>query len=196
MQDWLSSAWLDLRFAARTFAKRPGFTAVAALTLALGIGATTAVFSIVDAVLLRPLPYKDPGRLAAVWITSTREKSLAKIFATHADYTEFRRDARTLESVSAATWATRTGRVLTGFGPAREVLTIPATASFFGTLGVRSAVGRTFASEDEGHGCSLVVAHKFWTSTLGGDRSIIGRSLTLDQKPCTVLGVMPAGFLF
>lgn len=74
MHNWLPNAWLEFRFAARTFAKRPGFAAVAALTLALGIGGTTAVFSIVEAVLLRRLPYKDPGRLAAVWITSTAKE--------------------------------------------------------------------------------------------------------------------------
>src|ERR1700677_4892988 len=148
-----------MRFALRTFAKRPGFTAVAALTLALGIGATTAVFSIVDAVLLRPLPYRDPGRLAAIWITSTREKGLHKLFAVHPDYAEFRRHASSFENVSAATWATRNGRVLTGFGPAREVLTIPATANFFETLGVAAVVGRAFSSADETNGCSLVVSH-------------------------------------
>lgn len=196
MHNWLPNAWLDFRFAARTFAKRPGFAAVAALTLALGIGGTTAVFNIVEAVLLRRLPYKDPGRLAAVWITSTRERGLAKIFATHADYVEFRRNARTLESVAAATWATRTSRILTGRGSAREVLTIPASASFFDTLGVPAAMGRTFRPDDEGRGCSLVLAHQFWTSTMGADPSIIGSSLALDEKPCAVLGVMPAGFSF
>ena len=196
MNAWTSDVFLDVRFAARTFAKRPGFTAVAAITLALGIGATTAVFSIVHAVLLRPLPYKDPDRLAAVWITSTREGSLAKIFATYRDYSEFRRNSRTLDSVSAATWAKVSGRVLTGFGPARDVLTIPASASFFETLGVTAALGRTFRAEDEGHGCSIVVSHKFWTTRLHADASIIGKSLTLDQTPCTVLGVMPERFSF
>ena len=196
MNAWTSDVFQDVRFAARTFAKRPGFTAVAAITLALGIGATTAVFSIVHAVLLRPLPYKDPDRLAAVWITSTREGSLAKIFATYRDYSEFRRTARTLDSVSAATWAKVSGRVLTGFGPARDVLTIPASASFFETLGVTAALGRTFRAEDEGRGCSIVVAHKFWTTRLHADASIVGKSLTLDQTPCTVLGVMPERFSF
>ena len=85
---------VDLRFAARTFAKRPGFTVVVILTLALGIAATATVFSIVDACFPRPLPYRDPSRLAAVWMTSTREEGLAKIFGTYEDYTEFRRDAQ------------------------------------------------------------------------------------------------------
>lgn len=196
MNQWLPNAWLDLRFAARTFVKRPAFAAVAALTLALGIGSTTAVFSIVQGVLLRPLPYRDPGRLAAVWITSTREEGLAKIFATHADYVEFRRNARSFENVAAATWATRTSRVLTGFGPAREVLTIPASASFFDTLGVPAAVGRTFSPEDATRGCTLVLAHGFWTSTLGGDAALVGKSLTLEQQPCAVVGVMPESFSF
>jgi len=196
MKEWVSDAYLDIRFALRTFSKRRGFAVIAILTLALGIGAATAVFSIVDAVLLRPLPYTDPSRLTAVWITSTREQTLAKMFATHADYSEFRRHSRAFEEISAATWAAATSRVLTGFGPAREVLTIPASASFFKTLGVPAAMGRTFGVEDEGHGCSLVVAHKFWASTLGADPAIAGKTLTLDQQPCTVLGVMPEAFSF
>ena len=187
---------MDFRFALRTIARRPGFTAVAVLTLALGIGAATAVFSIVSAVLLRPLPYKNPDRLAAIWITSTREKGLAKIFAAHADYDEFRRHARTLENVSAATWAVRLSRVLTGYGPARSVLTVPASVSFFDTLGVTAALGRTFRPDDEARGCSLVLAHSFWTSTFSADRSLIGKSIALDHTPCTVLGVMPKRFVF
>ncbi len=191
-----SQTLADLRFALRGFAKRPTFTLVAALTLALGIGATTAVFSIVDAVLLKPLPYRDPERLAAIWITSTREQTLAKMFATYADYVEFRAHSRSFESVAAATWATRLGRTFTGHGPAREVLTVPATSNFFDTLGVQASLGRTFRAEDETRGCSLVLSHAFWTASLASDPSIIGKSITLDQSPCDVLGVMPPAFSF
>jgi putative ABC transport system permease protein len=187
---------LDLRFALRSFARRPAFTAITVLTLGLGIGGATAVFSIVDAVLLRPLPYRDPDRLTAIWVTSTREQALAKLFATHADYVQFRDHSTTLSDVSAATWAKQTGRVLTGRGPARDVLTIPATASFFETLGVSAAMGRTFRAEDESRGCSILLAHRFWSTTLAADPSIVGQSLTLDRNPCTVLGVMPESFQF
>jgi predicted permease len=180
----------------RMLRKAPGFTVAAMLTLALGIGASTAIFSIVEAVLLRPLPYKDPGRLAAIWITGTREQSLPKLFATHADYMEFRNHATTLESVSAATWATGTGRVLTGYGLPREVLTIPASESFFDTLGVHAAMGRTFSHDDQERGCSIVLSHKIWASVFLSDTSIVGKDITLDQKPCDVLGVMPREFSF
>ena len=186
----------DLRFAARTLVKRPGFAAVAAATLALGIGATTAVFSIVNGVLLRPLPYKDPRRLAAAWVTSTREKGLAKVFDTYADFLEYRRASRSFEAISAATWARNPGRVLTGMGSARDVLAIPATSSFFDTLGVTAVLGRTFRQDDERNGCSMVLAHRFWASAGGSEKTIIGRMLTLSETPCTVLGVMPENFSF
>jgi putative ABC transport system permease protein len=197
MREYFHTIWQDLRFAARSFGKRPGFTAVAILSLALGIGATTAVFSIFDAVLLRPLPYKHSSRLAAVWITSTRENGLAKLFATYGDYLEFRRHATTLENVAAASWGTpRTGRVLTGRGAPLYVLTIPASASFFELLGVPAAIGRTFVDEDEGRGCSLVLAHNFWASALAAGAAVVNQILILDQQPCRVLGVMPEGFAF
>ena len=194
---WISDGLQDLRFAVRMLAKRPGFAVAAVATLALGIGATTAVFSIVDAVLLRPLPYKDPGRLVAVF-DKGNQPNMTAIFASYDDFDTFREHAQSFESISAATWAgrVRLGRVLTGHGPARTVMAVPATSSFFDTLGVPAALGRTFHSSDENGGCAVVLAHSFWSNKLGADPSVVGRSLTLDRKPCTVLGVMPASFAF
>jgi putative ABC transport system permease protein len=126
----------DLRYALRLFVKAPGFTAIVVLTLALGIGANTAVFSIIFGALLRPLPYANPDRLVNILDTSTRESELAKIFASYVDFEEFSHHARTLESIAANTWAGRPGAILTGRGPTKTYLTIPVTAEFFKVLGV------------------------------------------------------------
>lgn len=182
----------DLRYAARVLRKSPGFTTIAALTLALGIGANTAVFSIVDAVLLRPLPYRNPERLAVIWDQLAREKGFGKVFDSYADFEEWRRHARGFENVAVETWAVG-GRVLTGHGPAKEVLALPVSASFFSLLGIAPALGRTFEEE---RGCSVVLTDRFWRNTLGADRGAIGRHLTLDRDACVVLGVMPPGFAF
>lgn len=195
MGRWLGDGWGDVRFAVRMLAKRPGFTAAAVLTLALGIGATTAVFSIVDAVLLRPLPYRDSDRLVAIWDKAPK-LNLSKFFAGFDDFKTIRSDSKSFESVAAAAWNRGANRVLTGRGPARTVLAIPATAGFFETLGVSAALGRIFTEADEKSGCSIVLAHSFWTSTLGADPAIVGQTLTLDHHNCTVLGVMPADFTF
>lgn len=175
--------------------RRPGFAALAICALALGIGAATAVFSVVDAVLLRPLPYRDPDRLVAIWDKLPRENR-ATIFASYADFAEFSRNSRTLENVAAATWAVGSARVLTGQGPARQVMAIPSSASFFETLGVAAAMGRTFTPSDEGHGCAVVLSHSFWSAKLGADPAVLNRALTLDQESCAVLGVMPENFVF
>lgn len=179
----------------RLFAKSPGFTATILVTLALGIGANTAVFSIISGALLRPLPYRDPNNLIDILDTSPREKGLARIFASYADYEEFSKHARTLERLGAVTWAGRTGAILTGRGPAKSYLTIPATADFFATLGVGAQLGRTFTNEDFRGGCAVVLSDKFWRGPLAGG-SIAGQTISLDDRPCTVLGVMPPNFAF
>jgi putative ABC transport system permease protein len=184
----------DLRYGARLLWRSPGFAAVAILTLALGIGANVAVFSIVDATLLRPLPYRDPDRLIQVFDRDTRAKGPSKLFGSYDDYREYRH-ARSLEDVAAATWALR-GQALTGRGPARNVMAVPVTETFFRMLGVAPLLGRTFAAADLSRGCSVVLTHAFWTNVLSGDRGVVGRTLTLDGRACTVLGVMPAGFAF
>ncbi len=184
----------DLKHALRLFAKSPGFTAIVVITLALGVGANTAVFSIIYGAVLRPLPYKDPDRLIDILDTSPREKELAKIFASYSDFEEFSRHSQTVESIAAETWAGRPGAVLTGRGPAKNYLTIPVTAGFFKTLGVAAQQGRTFRSDDLRGGCTVVLSNKFWRGPLGADPRIVGQSLSLDSQSCTVLGVMPESF--
>ncbi|HZS53292.1 MAG TPA: ABC transporter permease [Bryobacteraceae bacterium] len=184
----------DLRHALRLFAKSPGFTAIVVITLALGIGANTAVFSIIYGALLRPLPYKDPDRLINILDSSTRESELAKIFASYSDFEEFSRHARTLESIGADTWAGRPGAVLTGRGRTKTYLTIPVTAGFFKVLGVPPQLGRTFTNADLHGACAVVLSNKFWRGPLGSDPHILGQSLSLDDRSCVVRGIMPATF--
>jgi predicted permease len=185
----------DVRFALRLFRRRPGFAVLATATLALGIGATTAVYTIVRAVLLRPLPYRDPGPLVLIWDNAPRDgDQVRQILARRLDFEEYRRSARLIESVSLAG---RTRPVLRWGGTAQSRLAGVVTLPLFReTLGVEAKLGRVFIPADESGGCSLVLAHRFWSGVLGADRSLVGRTLTLDNTPCTVLGVMPPEFTF
>src|SRR5581483_10982180 len=149
----------DLRHAFRLFIKSPGFTAIVVMTLALGIGANIAVFSIIYGTLLRPLPYRNPDRLINILDTSARESQLAKIFASYSDFEEFSRHARTLESIGADTWAQPPAAVLTGRGPTKTYLTIPVTAGFFKVLGVPPQLGRAFTENDLRGGCAVVLSN-------------------------------------
>jgi putative ABC transport system permease protein len=187
--------WQDMRFAWRLFGRSRGFTAVAVAMLALGMGANTAVFSILQGTLLRPLPYRDAGRLVDVLDESSREARLSKLFATYRDYREYQRHARTLEQVEGATWAVR-HPILTYRGRTRQVFAMPATAGFFSLLGARPALGRGFTPEDAEGGCAVVLAHAFWVSNFGGDAGAVGQSIALDGRPCRVVGVMAADFAF
>jgi predicted permease len=184
----------DIRFGARLLRRSLTFTAVAVLTLALGIGANTAVFSIVDAVLLRPLPYKGADRLVAVWSTEIGQAG-TKIFAPYGDFEEFKAHSQSFEELAALTWA-RAGEILTWHGSPHEVLAIPASADFFSLLGVPAALGRTFGPEDVQSGCTVVLAHWFWQTELAATSDVVGSTLTLNGKPCAVAGVMPNGFEF
>jgi len=184
----------DTRYALRQLRKSPAFTALAVLTLALGIGASAAVFSIFDAVLLRPLPYRDASRLVAVWSSEIRHPG-TKLFAPFRDFEEFKSRSRSFDSLAAVTWA-HAGEILTWHGSAHQVLAIPATNDFFPLLGTRAEMGRTFGSQDLQHGCTVVLAHSFWSTELGSPRDIIGSALILSDKPCTVVGVMPSAFEF
>ncbi|MGO8791788.1 MAG: ABC transporter permease [Terriglobia bacterium] len=197
MWGWNSVETLcqDLRFALRMLARKPAFTALVVLTLGLGIGANTAIFSIVDAVLLRPLPYRDPNRLAVVWQAKPGRFGQSESFDSFREFQNWQKSSRSFEQLEALTWA-RAGQTLAWHGKPLRALTIPATEGIFSLLGVSAAEGRTFQHEDLKNGCTVVLAHSFWQSQLGADHDVVGGTLSLDGKTCTVAGVMPKGFDF
>ena len=183
--------WQDLRFGARTLGRHPGFAAVAVLTLGLGIGANAAIFSVVNAVLLRPLPWAEPDRAIMIW---SRWTSFDKTWVASGEVMDYRRRATTLEQVAA--WAD--GQVnITGDGDPERVTGGAVTANTFSTFGVTPLLGRTFtAQEDVPNGPNLVVlGHALWSRRYASDPGIVGRSILLDGKPTEVLGVMPDGFV-
>ena len=185
----------DLAFALRSFARSPGFTAVVVLTLALGIGATSAIFSIVNVVFLNPLPYRNADRLVVIWEHLLHDPKSPPVFDSYADFEYWKANSRSFERITPATWA-RAGATLTGPGPARDVLPLPVGVDYFRMLGVAPALGRTFQRDDLNRGCTVVLKHDFWMSAFGGRRNAIGRQVHLDDQPCTVIGVMPPGFTF
>jgi len=161
----------------------------------LGIGATSAVFSILEAVLLRPLPYQHPDRLVAIWDGHVREASLAKVFSSYEDFEIWKAHSTSFEELAAVTWATG-DRILRVRGRTRTALAIPASVDFFRLLGVSPLLGRTFQPEDRTRGCAVVLAHRFWEQNLGADANIVDQGVTLDERSCVVVGVMPPGFEF
>ena len=184
----------DLRYALRMLWKSPGFTAVTVLTLGLGIGANTAVFSIVDAALLRPLPYRNADRL--VMIAEQLPKETVPVFDTFREYQEWNRYSKSFLKLSAATWAGRIQTILSLHGEKQEIPAVPVSVDFFSMLGVPAAQGRTFAAADLNAPCTVVLANSFWKQRLGSAPGWIGKSLTLDSHDCTIVGVMPKDFSF
>jgi len=192
---WADDLRRDLAYAARTLSRAPGFTLAAVATLALAIGANTAVFSITHAVLLRPLPYHQPERLVAVWDRIVREQGVSKLFVQYRDLERWQADSRSFEELAAVTWATG-NTIMSGHGAARSVLAIPATVNLFSLLGVAPRVGRTFERGDLTRGCTLVLSHRFWQEALGSAATLSDLSLALEGGACSVIGVMPPGFAF
>ncbi|MFZ3245361.1 MAG: ABC transporter permease, partial [Candidatus Acidiferrales bacterium] len=185
----------DIRYGLRMLRKSPGFTAVAILTLALGIGANTAIFSVVDAVLLRPLPYKDPARL--VWTTLQFPKAdVHSSFVPHPTYFAWR-DQNDVFSGIAATNLGRTF-TLTGAGIPERIRGMGVSANFFSVLGVELARGRSFTPEEDRHGGprGAILSYELWRSRYAGDPKILGRPIMLDDKGYPIVGVLPASFKF
>ena len=190
---WLREAVADARYGLRLLRRSPTFTLVAVVALALGVGANTAIFSVVDAVLLKPLPYPHPDRLVAVQpirIVPVRAPGAAS----YPDVQDWRAGGRSFASMAAYR---ETGNTLTGLAHPMHVNGVAVTADFFGTIGVRPLLGRGFIAGEDGPGHRLVVlSHPLWKDQLGADRAIVGRKIPLDGQPYTVVGVMPAGFQF
>ena len=191
---WLDRFGHDIRYALRILRRSPGFTATAILTLALGIGASTAIFSIVEAVLLRPLPYRDPGRLAVIWDSPVHEQG-SKIFAPYRHFQEWRDKNQSFDGLAAETWI-RGPRFMMGHGAPQSILGVSASVELFDVLGIPPQLGRTFVRSDLSQGCTVVLSHKFWQTHLGGKADIVGQHLALDDQSCNVVGVMPSGFVF
>jgi putative ABC transport system permease protein len=181
----------DLRYGARMLAKNPGFTLVAIVTLALGIGANTAIFSVVNTVLLRPLPYKDAGRLMTVW-EYNRPRGLNTDQVSPLDFADWRSQNHAFESMAASTDVTYT---LTGAGEPSPIIGYSFSADYFHVLGVAPLLGRAFLPEEEQPGKNhvAVLSYSLWQSRFGGERSLVGKTIALDGAPYTVVGIMPPG---
>jgi predicted permease len=192
--NWLEAFLQDVRYGLRQLRRNPGFTIVSVLTLALGIGANTAIFSIVDAVLLRPLPFRNADRLVFITQRSPKDR-IGAAYDTYREFEEWNRNARRFEKLAATTWAPRdAGAILSWRGERQEILVVPATVNFFSTLGVGAAQGRTFETSDLKSPCTVVLAHQFWWERLSGAQDWVGKSLILNDKTCTVVGIMPKDF--
>ena len=177
--------WHDTIFAVRQARRQPVFTTVALLTFALGIGANTAMFSVFRGVLLRPLPYRDPARLAAIWPNAT---------ISNAELLFLQQQSRTLESVAA--FSPGWGIALTGAGEPRQLHAARVSVNFFRTLGVHPALGRDLAPDESERGAwnVAILSHELWRSQFAGDSSVLGRVVDMDAQPTRIIGVMPAGF--
>jgi putative ABC transport system permease protein len=186
---------MDIRYSIRTLRKSPAFTLVAMLVLALGIGATTAIFSIVNAVLIRPLPYKDPSRLAAISTIYQRE-GVSRSFATVSlnEVERWRADSRSLESVGSLVFSAVPVSVGT---QAMFLVAIGADPEFLVTLGVHPALGRNLpGTGSKQKDPSVIISHRLWVEAFQSDPQVLGRSLVMDGATNTVVGVLPTSFQF
>lgn len=182
--------WQDVRYGARMLRKNPGFTLVAVLTLALGIGANSAIFSVVNAVLLRPLAFRDPGKLCLV---TESLPSFPSLGPSYQNYVDFRDQAKSFEGLAAV----HIDRLnLTGRGDPERLSAQMATASLFPLLGVNAIEGHTFTSDEDRYGGPAVVllSYGFWQRNFGGTPNILGKTIRLNDQPYTVTGILPAGF--
>jgi putative ABC transport system permease protein len=198
-REHMSDLTNDLRYAVRAFTRTPGFTAVALLTIALGIGATTAIFSVVNAVLLRPLPYPDADRIVQVWMDNRRTK-LHEDIHSYPNYADLRDQNRAFSHMAAYTTGgyNITGGCRESDCEPQRVTALFSTPDLFNVLGIAPAMGRAFTAEEDvpGRDGVVILSHGLWTRLFASDRSAIGRTVRLNGRERTVIGVLPASFAF
>ncbi len=192
-RNFLASLWQDVRYGLRQLRRNPGFTAVAVLTLALGIGATTAIFSVVNAVLLRPLPFGNPSRLIALH-ESIPKMGFPNMSFSVPDFEVFQRDQKAFSTLGVF----RNEQVdLSGQGEPERVMAARVSASLFPMLGVEPALGRLFTQQEDLPGVHVtLLSYGLWEHRYGGARGILGHAIEINQQPYTVIGVMPRDFEF
>ncbi len=192
---WLDSFWSDLRYALRGLRHYPSFTAAALLTLALGIGANTAIFGVIDSILIRPLPFPRAEALVGVWHTASFQGLGDGIECTPSMYFTYRDENRTFEHFGV--WSSNGARV-TGTGEPELPRALVVTYGVLDALGVQPLLGRWFSQADDTPGTpeTVILTYGYWQRRFGGDRSIVGHTLIINAKPTTVIGVMPQDFRF
>ena len=191
----MSGLWQDVRYGARMLLKQPGFTLVAILTLGLGIGANTAIFSVVNAVLLRPLPFKDSDRLVMVWNNGAEAAGGDRTPLAVTDLQDWRAQSRSFESMGA--FQNGTFNYTSGEAP-EQLRGIGVTANLLSLLGAVPQLGRDFQTADEQVGAerTILISDRFWRSHFGADKQVVGRRVNLSGVSTTIIGVMPAGLDF
>ncbi|HZT61198.1 MAG TPA: ABC transporter permease, partial [Pyrinomonadaceae bacterium] len=182
----------DVRYGFRMLLKKPGFTAVAVLALALGVGANTAIFSVVNGVLLRPLPYKDPDRLVRLGEWSQQVPGMS---ISYPDFLDWREQNHVFDGLAATQFDSYN---LTGVDEPERLQGRNVSANFFDLLGVTPALGRSFTPDEDrpGAGRACVISYGLWQRRFGGDRKVVGAQLALNGKPYTVVGVLPQDYRF
>ena len=190
----MEAFWKDLRYGFRTLTKNPGFSVIAVVSLALGIGANTAIFSLVNAVLLKPLPFMDPERLVMVWEDNSAI-GFPRDDAAPANYVDWKAQNQVFEDMAALNWKSFN---LTGDGEPERILAHGVTANFFTLLGIQPVIGRNFSLDEDKPGAAKVAIldYGLWQGRYGGDPATVGRDVLLNGEKYTVVGVMPAGFQY
>ena len=177
----------DLRFALRQLLKSPGFTSLTLLTLALGIGLNTAIFSLINDLFLRGLQFKEPGRVVHMY-SNARQRNLLELAVSVPRFQHFRASQKIFDGFEGENIIPFT---LTGLGDAVQLFGGKVTSNYFDVLGVRPIRGRNFLPEEEETADAAMVTENFWRKRMGGDPNVIGRSITLDGVPHTIVGVLP-----